>query len=147
MFEKRFAQMRVFRRKIFILIYRVIKHLNRTMNFELLSKIKTCTCFLTKVTLIFKELLEKILRTSDNVTTFFKSNCMAYFLDWIKYEINGCEIDETRFVGMTSILKYDISLDNLQSQNLLNSGWSIGDEISTGPLQLFCNIKKFVEIR
>jgi len=71
MFEKRFAQMRVFRRKIFILIYRVIKHLNRTMNFELLSKIKTCTCFLTKVTLIFKELLEKILRTSDNVTTFY----------------------------------------------------------------------------
>jgi len=26
-----------------------------------------------------------------------------------------------------------ISLDNLQSQNLLNSGWSSGDEISTGP--------------
>jgi len=25
---------------------------------------------------------------------------MAYFLDEIKYEINGFEIDKTRFVGM-----------------------------------------------
>jgi len=58
---------------------------------------------------------------------------MAYFLDEIKYEINGCEIDKTRFVGMTTTLKNYISLDNLQSQNLLHSGWSSGDEISTGP--------------
>jgi len=33
---------------------------------------------------------------------------------------------------MTTTLKNYISLDNLQSQNLLNSGWSSGDEISTG---------------
>jgi len=46
---------------------------------------------------------------------------MAYFLDEIKYEINGYEIDKTRFVGMTTTLKNYISLDNLQSQNLLIS--------------------------
>jgi len=34
---------------------------------------------------------------------------------------------------MTTTLKNYISLDNLQSQNLFNSGWSSGDEISTGP--------------
>jgi len=51
----------------------------------------------------------------------------------IKYEINGCEIDRKRFVDLTTSLKNCISLDNLQSQNLLNSGWSSGDEISTGP--------------
>jgi len=34
---------------------------------------------------------------------------------------------------MTTTLKNCISLDNLQSQNLLNSGWSCGDEVSTGP--------------
>jgi len=34
---------------------------------------------------------------------------------------------------MTTSQKNDVSLDNLQSQNLLNSGWSSGDEISTGP--------------
>jgi len=28
---------------------------------------------------------------------------MAYFLDEIKYEINGCEIDKTGFVGMTTL--------------------------------------------
>jgi len=44
-----------------------------------------------------------------NVTTFTKNNCMAYFLDEIKYEINGSEIDKKRFFGMTTTL----SLDNL----------------------------------
>jgi len=34
---------------------------------------------------------------------------------------------------MTTILKNYISLDNLESQNLLNSGWSSGDEISKVP--------------
>jgi len=34
---------------------------------------------------------------------------------------------------MGTTLKNCISLDNLQSQNLLNSGWSSEDEISTGP--------------
>jgi len=81
--------------------------------------------------------------TTDNVTIFFKNNCMAYFLDEIKYEIIGCEIDKTRFVGMTTKPKICISVDNLQSQNLLNSGWST---TSGTPLQLFCTIKKFVGI-
>jgi len=43
--------------------------------------------------------------TTDNVTTSFKNNCMAYFLDEMKYEINGCKIDKTRFAGMTTTLK------------------------------------------
>jgi len=34
---------------------------------------------------------------------------------------------------MSTTLKNCISLDNLQSQNLLNSVWSSGDEISKGP--------------
>jgi len=60
--------------------------------------------------------------TTDNVTSFFLNNCMAFFLDEIKYETNGREIDKSRFVGMTTTLKNYISLDNLQSHNLLNSG-------------------------
>jgi len=44
-----------------------------------------------------------------------------------------------------SSLKNFISQDNLQNQNLLDSGWSSGDKISTGPpLQLFCTIKKLL---
>jgi len=66
-----------------------------------------------------------------------------------KLKINGCEIDKTRFVGMTNTLKIVISLDNLQSQYLLNSGWSSGDEISTGPLFNFSvplkNLFRFAE--
>jgi len=41
--------------------YRIIKHVNQTMKFELLSKIKTCTCFLTKVTLIHRMDLQLIM--------------------------------------------------------------------------------------
>jgi len=44
-------------------------------------------------------------------------------------------------INMSTTLKYFISLDNLQSQNLLNSGWSSGDEISTGPHFNFCTVK------
>jgi len=51
----------------------------------------------------------------------------------MKYEINVCEIDRTRFVGLTTTLKNCISLHNLQSQNLFNSGWSSRDKISTRP--------------
>jgi len=36
-------------------------------------------------------------------------------------------------VGMTTTLRNFISQDNLQSQKLLNSGWSSGNKISTGP--------------
>jgi len=99
---------KVFSDESFVLIHRIIKHLNQTMKFELLSKIKTCTCFLTKVTLIFKELFEMIHRMdlqTDNVTTFIKNNCMADFLDEIKYEINECEIDRTQFIDMINTLK------------------------------------------
>jgi len=84
----------------------------------------------------FQEIISKIHRMDLQLIMFpffFLNNCVAYFLDEIKYEINGCEIDKTRFVGMTTTLKKYISLDNLQSQNLLNSGWSSVDEISTGP--------------
>jgi len=51
--------------------------------------------------------------TTDNVITFLKNNCMAYFLDEIKYEINGCGTGRTRFFGMTANLKNCISPDNL----------------------------------
>jgi len=30
---------------------------------------------------------------------------MVYVLDELKYEINGCVIDKTRFVGITTTLK------------------------------------------
>jgi len=44
----------------------------------------------------------------------------------------GCDIDKIRFVGTTTVKNF-ISLDYLQSQNRLNSGWSSEDEIFTGP--------------
>jgi len=64
---------------------------------------------------------------------------MAYCLDEIKYEINGCEIVRYDYRYDYDPKKH-MSLDNLQSQNLLNYRRSSGDGTS---LQLFCTIKKF----
>jgi len=120
----KFTQMRVFRRKSFIFIHRIIKHLNQTMKFELLFKIKTCTCFLTKVNLIFKKLLEKIYRMDLQLIML---PLFLKIIVWLNFWMKFSDIDKTRFVGITTTLKNLISLDN---SNLLNFGWSCENEIT-----------------
>jgi len=77
MFEKRFTQMRVFQRKCFRLIHRIIKHLNQTMKFEFLSKSRILRAL---VSLTFKELLEKTNRMDLQLIMFplfFLNKCIA----------------------------------------------------------------------
>jgi len=62
-----------------------------------------------------------------------RNNCMAYFLDEIRYEINGVEIDRTRFSGITSTIKNFVSLNQFESKRLYNSGWSEGPEFKLTP--------------
>lgn len=59
-----------------------------------------------------------------------RNNCMAYFLDEIRYEINGVEIDRTRFTGVTSTMKNFVSLNQLENKRLFNSGWSGGSNFN-----------------
>jgi hypothetical protein len=61
---------------------------------------------------------------TGNITAKLRNNCMAYFLDEIRYEINGVEIDRTRFVGTTSTIKNYVYLNQLESKKLFNSGWT-----------------------
>nr|XP_044250259.1 uncharacterized protein LOC123003054 [Drosophila takahashii] len=69
--------------------------------------------------------------TTDNIEVTFRNNCMANFIDEIRYEINGYEIDRTRFVGMSSTLKNYLSESRQDSRKLLNAGWSGGNDIIT----------------
>jgi len=106
MFEKRFSQMRVFRRKSFILIHRIIKHLNQTMKFQLQSETKPCTCFLTKVTIIFKELLEKIRRMDRQLimlSRFFLIIVLLTF--WIEHDLSVLLPPEKPPLNKTEVTK------------------------------------------
>jgi len=110
MFQKRFTQIRVFRRKSFILVHIYL-------NDEIRITIQNQDLYVLshESYLNFQGIIRKKSPNgpaTDNVTTFFFNNCMAYFLDEIRYEINGCEIDKTRFVNMTTTLKNCMSLES-----------------------------------
>lgn len=52
------------------------------------------------------------------------NNCVAHLFDEIRYELNGIEIDRTRHLGITTEMKNYVSLNKLESDNLLNAGWA-----------------------
>jgi len=70
---------------------------------------------------------------TQNVIGRMRNNCMAFFLDEIRYEINNVEIDRTRFSGITSTMKNVVSLNQFESKRLYNSGWSGGRDFNLSP--------------
>lgn len=59
-----------------------------------------------------------------------RNNCVAHMFDEIRYEINGIEIDRTRYLGIASKVKNYISLSSSESNMMSNAGWSVNDDIS-----------------
>lgn len=57
-----------------------------------------------------------------------KNNCVAFLFDEIRYEMNGIEVDRTRYLGITSSLKNYVSLNNNESKMLKNAGWFANSE-------------------
>ncbi|XP_075158047.1 uncharacterized protein LOC142231317 [Haematobia irritans] len=53
-----------------------------------------------------------------------RNNCVAHMFDEIRYEINGIEIDRTRHLGISSTIKYFLSLNDFDGNMLLNAGWN-----------------------
>jgi len=49
------------------------------------------------------------------------NNCMAYLFNEIRYELNGVEIDRTRYLGVTSDLKNYLSIKQNQKLSVENS--------------------------
>lgn len=63
-------------------------------------------------------------------TTFKMVNNIApYFFDEIRYEVNGIEIDRTRYLGMTSTIKNFVSLNPVEGNMLQNASWNNGERI------------------
>lgn len=78
--------------------------------------------------------IEGNIKTDSGVETpnaRLRNNCVAHMFDEIRYEINGIEIDRTRYLGVTSKIKNYISLNVSESNMMSNAGWSINDDIAT----------------
>ena len=49
---------------------------------------------------------------------------MAHLFEEIRYELNGIEIDRTRKLGVATEMKNYVSLNDFESKNLENAGWT-----------------------
>lgn len=75
------------------------------------------------------------------LNTKLKNNCVAHLFDEIRYEINGVEIDRTRYLGTSSTIKNYISLNQFESKMMRNAGWSISDELSLQKFNFYLPLK------
>lgn len=71
----------------------------------------------------------------------FRNNCVAHMFDEIRYEINGIEIDRTRYLGISTTIKNYVSLNEFESNILQNAGWNKGEDISTQSLDFYIPLK------
>ncbi|GBP03669.1 hypothetical protein EVAR_67679_1 [Eumeta japonica] len=65
---------------------------------------------------------EKTLKPTSNFK--LRNNFVAYLFDEIRYELNGTEIDHTRYLGATSTIKNFVSLSPTESIVMKNAGWN-----------------------
>ncbi|XP_044014012.1 uncharacterized protein LOC122856407 [Aphidius gifuensis] len=63
-------------------------------------------------------------------TTSLVRMAIAYMFEEIRYEINAIEIDRSKNVGLTTLMKGYISLSPNQKSLLENAGWLMSDEES-----------------
>ncbi|XP_058985528.1 uncharacterized protein LOC131805849 [Musca domestica] len=61
-----------------------------------------------------------------------RNNCVGYMFDEIRYELNGVEIDRTRYLGITTEIKNWISLSESESKVMSKAGWKADNDLSVG---------------
>ncbi|XP_075151173.1 uncharacterized protein LOC142225283 [Haematobia irritans] len=76
----------------------------------------------------------------DVASARLRNNCVAYMFDEIRYEINGIEIDRTRYLGTTTKIKNFISLNSFDNNMMTNAGWNI-DGFAEDYNKVICNAK------
>lgn len=77
--------------------------------------------------------------TTSNVR--LRNNCIAHLFDEIRYEINGVEIDRTRYLGISSTIKNYVSLNDFESNMMRNAGWNIGKDLAMGVFNFYVPLK------
>jgi len=60
--------------------------------------------------------------------TQFVDNGICFLFDELRYELNGVEIDRSRYVGLTSLMKGYASLTPSKAHSLDNAGWNHAQE-------------------
>ncbi|XP_075155659.1 uncharacterized protein LOC142237759 [Haematobia irritans] len=70
-----------------------------------------------------------------------RNNCVAYMFDEIRYELNGVEIDRSRYLGISSTIKNFASLTSFESNMLLNAGWSSLKDIAVNTFNFYVPLK------
>ena len=109
------------------------------MKYEYLFKIKIYLYVLPSESMLYIEGAVTLNDDSISHSLKLKNNCIAYLFEEIRYEMNGMEIDHTRYTGITSTMKALASVSPIESNMLLNAGWSNAEEISTKSGQFnFC---------
>ncbi|XP_073814316.1 uncharacterized protein [Musca autumnalis] len=84
--------------------------------------------------------IEGYLRNVDgniSANAKLRNNCVAYMFDEIRYELNGIEIDRTRYLGTTTKIKNWISLSESESKVMSNAGWNTDADVSANSFN-FC---------
>ena len=64
-----------------------------------------------------------ITRPADGANVILGNNCVAFMFDEIRYELDGVEIDRSRNVGITSLLKNYVTMSSDRSVIMRNAGW------------------------
>lgn len=65
-----------------------------------------------------------IVRGRNNQDITLRNNCFAYMFDEVRYELNGIEVDRTRYLGTTTTIKTFASINRDENQILKIAGWS-----------------------
>lgn len=73
-----------------------------------------------------------------------RNNCVAYFFDEIRYEINGIEVDRTRHLGASSTIKNFVSLSSAERNIMRNAGWNNGEDLSMGVFNFCVPLKRLL---
>lgn len=79
---------------------------------------------------------------TDDDTTKFVSNAMAFLFDEIRYEISGVEIDRVKNVGLTTTMKNILTARPTDVNWMENAGWNLRnggvDELKNKSKFCFC---------
>lgn len=90
-----------------------------------------------KVTYIYLEC--RIMKDKNTVTPKFVNNFPTFLFDEIRYQLNNFEIDQSKYPGITSIMKGYISLSPHELTHLKIAGWNMGsDQNAREGYQNFC---------
>lgn len=88
--------------------------------------------------------LSKIDGSKASNNAKLRNNCVAHMFDEIRYEINGVEIDRTRFLGISSTIKNYVSLSPLESSMMRNAGWNNDDDLSMNAFNFYVPLKSLM---